>query len=124
MRRVIALFFIALSLVVSCQASNPAPNTERWETGHADIQLQVETVARSAPFLWWEAEQPTATNFPETNPFAPASPSEVEVLSAGAWIGIDGDYPETPYLDYTVEIPSQGDSHWVTTHLYPLSHQR
>ncbi len=109
MHRAIALFLVSLVLAVACHASDSAPIATEWETGQAPIELTVQTVNTAPPFVWWEAEKPNKTNFPTVNPFAPSSPTEADVLSDGAWVGIDGQYAETPFLDYQVTVPASGD---------------
>lgn len=65
-------------------------------------------------WVWWEAEEPVATNFPppERNPFAPLNEQEAAVLSEGRWIGISGKYTETPFLEYDVHAPRTADYHF------------
>jgi hypothetical protein len=59
---------------------------------------QASTVVR------WEAEHPSATNFPPENPFAPGNPTEAAALSAGAWIGAES-HGRAFFLEYTVDVP-------------------
>jgi hypothetical protein len=59
-------------------------------------------------FVWWEAERPVRTNFPEPNPFAPTNHAEAAVLSAGNWIGVAGQRAETLFLEYDVAAPASG----------------
>jgi len=40
-----------------------------------------------ADWVWWEAEAPKATNFPDRNPFAPGDEKAASALSGGKWIG-------------------------------------
>lgn len=89
MSRLIIIFLLTLLLLIACQSSSPSENPS---------------------FVWWEAEQPAATNFPDSdhNPFAPQSATEAAILSQGAWIGIDGQYARPPFLEYTVEIKIPG----------------
>lgn len=71
--------------------------------------------SQTAPssWLWWEAEKPSATNFPAQNPFAPANEREAAVLSEGRWIGVAGDYGgRTMFLEYAVNVPQAGDYHF------------
>jgi len=65
-------------------------------------------------WVWWEAEKPSATNFPppERNPFAPLNEREAAVLSEGKWIGITGKYEQTPFLEYEVTVPQTADYHF------------
>ncbi|MFM9995135.1 MAG: hypothetical protein ACKVU4_04970 [Phycisphaerales bacterium] len=62
-------------------------------------------------YVWWEAETPARTNFPSRNPFAPANDAERDVLSGGAWIGIDaerGGIDGPAFLDYALSVPDEG----------------
>ncbi|MBD2019101.1 hypothetical protein H6F43_02740, partial [Leptolyngbya sp. FACHB-36] len=59
----------------------------------------------SSPYLWWEAENPRATNFPRRNPFAPATAAEATVLSGNAWIGVEGSRSQPLFLEYRVTVP-------------------
>lgn len=63
---------------------------------------------RAPWYLWWEAEDSSASNFPADNPFAPNTPEEAAILSGGRWVGTDG-AAETPFLEYTLELPEAGD---------------
>ncbi len=63
-------------------------------------------------WVWWEAEQPTRTNFPSNNPFAPENDDQTRALSEGKWIGTEGRYPQTLFLEYTVEVPEEGTYHF------------
>jgi len=102
------LFGLTFSLMVACQGDRALPKTTDWVTGNLDLQLTVETVPNAPPFLWWEAEQPTQTNFPpsDRNPFAPANPTEAAVLSGDQWIGVEGKHSAPLFLTYTVTVPT------------------
>lgn len=70
--------------------------------------LMVQQVdAAPVPFVWWEAEQPSATNFPPSDrqPFAPATDAEAAILSDRAWMGVEGKRDETLFLEYQVDVP-------------------
>lgn len=55
--------------------------------------------------VWWEAENPTTTNYPKANPFAPGDSEQKKLLSGGAWIGASS--PGTRYFaTYAVEVPA------------------
>ncbi len=83
---------------------------------HAGILAEVASFPPSrSDWVWWEAETPTATNFPplQQNPFRPANPQEAAVLSEDQWIGVAGDYGETPmWLEYTVQVPQDAEYHF------------
>lgn len=71
--------------------------------------------AQSAPastsgYVWFEAENPTKTNFPpaDANPFKPANDKEANVLSGGRWIGTSSDRSETLFAEYSVTVPTDG----------------
>lgn len=66
------LVLAALPTLVSAQTSVRAVNGEGW--------------------IWWEAEDFTASTFPSRHAFVPANPREADVLSGGKWIGAEGDY--------------------------------
>ncbi|MCS6814032.1 MAG: hypothetical protein NZ772_10755, partial [Cyanobacteria bacterium] len=114
MRHLLMLFLIALALVVACHGSKSAPVVTDWETGSANITLTIQARQQAAPFVWWEAETPSKTSFPSSNPFAPQTKTEAAVLSAGAWVGINGQYSTLPFLEYEVTIPTTGDYHFYT----------
>ncbi len=61
-------------------------------------------------YVWWEAEEPSRTNFPppNLNPFRPANAEQADLLSGGTWIGVEDPRDETLFLDYVVEIPESG----------------
>ena len=64
--------------------------------------------AGDAPaWLWWEAERPKATNFPNRNPFAPADEKAGQALSGGGWLGAQK--PATAlFIVYEVAVPKAG----------------
>src|SRR5579862_4449512 len=59
-------------------------------------------------WVWWEAESPKSTNFPDRNPFAPADEKAASVLSGGKWIGAS-DPGKTLFLEYDVAVPKDGE---------------
>lgn len=61
-----------------------------------------------ADWVWWEAEAPKATNFPEQNPFAPADQKAASWLSGGKWIGAA--HSDKPlFLEYEVKVPARAE---------------
>ncbi|WP_421657905.1 hypothetical protein [Leptothermofonsia sp. ETS-13] len=110
MLRFLATVLLTLICLVSCHADRSIPDGVTAELEPVSAVLTSRQVQSSAPFIWWEAETPTKTNFPspDRNPFSPANEKESEVLSAGQWIGIDGQYDAPPFLEYTVQVPSAG----------------
>lgn len=71
----------------------------------------VQPASSGAGYVWIEAEKPDATNFPPAaqNPFAPANPTEADVLSGGQWIGVGSDRPGPLFAEYKVTIPAGGN---------------
>ncbi len=71
---------------------------------------------QAAEVIWWEAEHPRATNFPERTWFN-AQPNEKDKLSAGAWITNEGKRAageDEAFLRYPVEVDQGGTYHfWV-----------
>lgn len=76
----------------------------------AQPDAQTAQAAAQPDYIWWEAENPKATNFPPAaqNPFAPANEQEAEVLSEGKWIGATGDRAQALFLEYDVTVPRAG----------------
>jgi hypothetical protein len=76
----------------------------------ASAQTNVAAPAPVQDYIWWEAEEPKATNFPPVaqNPFAPANAQEASVLSQGKWIGTGSERTETLFLEYDVNVPRSG----------------
>jgi hypothetical protein len=54
-------------------------------------------------WIWWEAEAPQATNFPEQNPFAPVGLQATRALSGGKWIGAARP-GKTLFLEYRITV--------------------
>jgi hypothetical protein len=73
------------------------------------VPLEVQTLPTAQEFIWWEAESPRATNFPpyQQQPFAPQGDEQAELLSQGAWIGLDKASPDK-FLEYRVRVPKAG----------------
>jgi len=105
----LVLFALTLGITFFSRSmpSDLAVDLEQVE-GQPPAVLQVETIPDAPPYIWWEAEAPAATNFPEQNPFAPMNFGEATVLSAGEWIGANGEYPAPLFLDYDITIPEAG----------------
>lgn len=110
MLRFAVLLLLTLSLLLGCRANSSLPAVTAWETGQSEAKLTVQTRERSQPFVWWEAEKPTQTNFPPLpqNPFAPANATEAEVLSSNQWIGVEGKRSQPLFLEYQVKVPTTG----------------
>jgi hypothetical protein len=65
--------------------------------------------AQSSPdWVWWEAETPKSTNFPEKHPFGPNDEKAAGVLSGGKWIGAS-DPGKVLFLEYDVAVPKDGE---------------
>jgi len=86
------------------------PAVTTWESGQHAQSLQLRTVSDTPPFVWWEAEAPTLTNFPpsDRNPFAPANAAEAALLSGDRWIGVEGNYSQPLFLEYRVTVSKSG----------------
>lgn len=110
--RLLLGLLLTLGVLVSCQASEPTL-IEAADTPQPIAPLQAQTIAQpnSKPWIWWEAEKPAATNFPpaDQNPFAPQTPPEVNALSGGRWLGVEGKRSRTLFLEYTVTVPRSGE---------------
>ncbi len=65
--------------------------------------------AQSSPdWVWWEAETPKATNFPDKHPYGPNDEKAAGALSGGKWIGASD--PGKPlFLEYDVAVPKDGE---------------
>ena len=64
------------------------------------------------PFVWWEGEAPTATNFKRKTWFSPPRLPKSDGLSAGDWLTNDGKRagPEL-FARYSVAVPKAGRYH-------------
>lgn len=91
--------------LVSCDTCISQENTESGK------EYGIEKIAGNSTqpevFLWWEAENPLAHNFPATEAFAPASPKEKEMLSNGKWLQTDKGANVT--ASWQVELPQGGE---------------
>lgn len=74
----------------------------------AVVALLAVALPVPAALIWLEAERPTASNFPQKNPFAPADATEARALSGGAWIGVDGSRQAAPYAAYRFRVDAAG----------------
>lgn len=110
MLRFVLLLLLTLSLILGCRANSSLTAVTAWETGQSEAKLTVQTRKQSFPFVWWEAEKPTQTNFPpaQQNPFAPANATEAEVLSGNQWIGVEGQRAQPLFLEYQVQVSMTG----------------
>ena len=81
----------------------------------ATLLLSIAQQAR-ADFIWWEAEQTSATNFPKTSDFSPSTfPDEASELSAGDWLSVSGKRgADVLFATYHIEIPADGPYHFWT----------
>ncbi|MEM8783185.1 MAG: hypothetical protein AAGE65_10080 [Planctomycetota bacterium] len=60
-------------------------------------------------FVWWEAENPLATNVPERSPFAPGTGGDFSVLSGGDWIsGVHTPGTDPFAAGYRIDVPAAG----------------
>lgn len=108
MLRFFVVLLLTLTLLLACRGDRSLPTITNWEPGSS---LSVETIKSTEPFIWWEAEQPTTTNFPasDRHPFAPANPTEAAILSENKWIGVEGKRSNALFLEYQVRVPTGGD---------------
>jgi hypothetical protein len=115
MLRFALTFLLTLLCLLGCQTSQSSSEPLIKEQESVTATLTSRRVA-DTNYIWWEAEQTQATNFPppEENPFAPANSSEAAVLSGGKWIGIDGQREGAKFLEYTVNIPETGSYFFYT----------
>jgi hypothetical protein len=91
----------------STPRTTQAPLSSRRAIDAGWSELSVGRAPTDAKMLFWEAEQPARTNYPENNPFRPLTPAEANALSGGAWIGAE--QPRTSYfLEYELELPAAG----------------
>jgi len=116
MFRFVVLLLLTLAMIVSLRRTGSAYPLREWDISTANATLSVQTIANSVPFIWWEAEAPTATNFPpsDRHPFTPANASEAGVLSNGKWVGIEGKRDQPLFLDYQVKVPNPGAYYFYT----------
>lgn len=96
LHRGVAPVLATLALVSCVRAQQPPPSTGN------------DSAPRTAGFVWWEAENPRASNFPTKHSFDPANPTEAAVLSGGKWIGVDGKRTEPIFAEYEINVPSDG----------------
>ncbi len=60
-------------------------------------------------YLWWEAENPVATNVPDASPFAPGTGGDFSVLSGGNWLsGVVKAGEKTFAAAYQLDIQEPG----------------
>jgi hypothetical protein len=70
-----------------------------------------DVAASGDGWIWIEAENPSAGNFPplDENPYAPGEFWETDTLSGGAWIGMKWTHSEKPsFLEYKFVTPQAG----------------
>jgi len=101
-----ALLATTLSLFDARVHAEPAPPPTS-PTSPATAAATPATATDAPAWVWWEAERPKATNFPNRNPFAPTDDKGRNALSAGGWLGAEK--PVTPlFLVYDVAVPRTG----------------
>lgn len=89
------------SCVAASQPSAPA--------GPAPPGAVVAEPPPAPTFVWWEGERAARTNFPARHAFEPASDAERDVLSGGAWAGVDGEHGPGRFLEYDLAVPEGGE---------------
>ena len=83
-------------------------------TGCAHAQTQAvakpqATAPRGSGYVWWEGENPSATNFPPGKPLGPDNDAETAVLSGGNWVATNADRGDTLFLEYRITVPKTGE---------------
>jgi len=63
---------------------------------------------QSPDWVWWEAESPKSTDFPDKNPFGPNDAKAAAALSGGKWIGASNP-GKALFLEYDVAVPKDGE---------------
>jgi hypothetical protein len=66
--------------------------------------------SQASRFVWIEAENPKATNFPpvDRHAWVPANAAEADVLSGGKWLGADGKREAPLFAEYALDVPADG----------------
>jgi len=73
------------------------------------VLLAVPAALHAAGVIWWEAERPAETNFPQRTWFTPKNAAEKDVLSESAWISSDGQRRGPAlFLKYRADVPQAG----------------
>jgi hypothetical protein len=72
------------------------------------LLLSAASPLRAQDWVWWEAENPTSTNFPEKHPYGPYDARGAELLSGGKWIGAS-EPGKTLFLEYEVAVPKDAE---------------
>jgi len=109
MYRFFLFFLLTLTLLISVHSSTVKPSD--GESPLADVVLTTHQAKHSPVFVWWEAEKPSATNFPplDENPVPAGNATEAAALSAANWIGASVEPGKNLFLEYSVTVPSDGD---------------
>lgn len=96
--RLTSLAAVMLGLT-ACRAEPPAPKA-----------------APPANWVWWEGEEPEATNFPARSWFsADTFPENADLLSGSAWLSNSGDRTgDEAFARYTVTVPAAATYHFWT----------
>lgn len=71
---------------------------------------------QASPYVWWEAESPVRTNFPDDSQveYAPRNIFESDMFSGGDWMCIEWAFAdekwedEPPFLEYSIKVPADG----------------
>src|SRR4028118_1064860 len=77
------------------------------------VSLLASVVPAQASWVWWEAEKPQRSDFPQKSAFDPVNAREKDVLSAGAWLTWDAQAAQakpgvTPAAEYSIRVAKSG----------------
>ena len=75
----------------------------------AAVALAASLVPAAPAYVWWEAENPVESDFPEKTWLSPANAREADVLSGGAWLTRDDHTPGRLKAMYRVNVPEEGN---------------
>lgn len=67
--------------------------------------------------IWWEGEAWSATDFPAQTGLSPQNEREKELLSGGAWVGIEN-YDRPHFLEYRIDVPKTADYRFYSRRFY------
>ena len=82
---------------------------------HTAAALLALAAASPAALVWWEAELPRESNFPDRTWFSPATDREREKLSEGNWLSSDGQRQGPAFFAvYDVTAPDTATYHFWT----------
>lgn len=98
------LLVCASTLAVACGALGGAPLSNAAAPGGEAGARAGKGKTPAPDWIWWEAEAPSSTNYPNKNPFTPPDAQAADRLSGGGWIGIY-EPGKILFLEYDVTVP-------------------